>query len=99
MNSKNVNGEISLSKGVYKDIVSIIMDKKDCFYPAKKENKYIDVDFDGSDLIITLHIRIKQGVDVVAKCSELQNEIYETIYQMIGIEFKKIHIDIVGFER
>ncbi|MDO5440563.1 MAG: Asp23/Gls24 family envelope stress response protein [Erysipelotrichaceae bacterium] len=99
MNISNSNGEVTLSKGVFKDIVSTVIKKFDVFFPIKKDNSYINVDMKDNDTEITIHIKIKQGVDVVKTCKQLQNEIYETIYQMIGIEIKKIHIDIVGFER
>ena len=99
MKSKNVNGEITLSKEVYKDIVGIAISKLDVFVPIKKETKYIDIDYDDSNLEITIHVRIKQGVDVVSNCNELQNEIFESIKLMTGIEAKKINIDIVGFEK
>lgn len=91
------NGEVSLSKGVFKDITSISVNKSEYFSPTKKDNSYINVSYDDNNLTLTLHLKVKKGIDIVDACSILQDDIHESIENMTSVEVKKINLDIIGF--
>lgn len=97
INTSNSYGEIELSKGVFKDIVSYILSKDDNFKSDKKDNSFIKVSYDDSKLDIKVSIKIKQNIDVVKACSKLQNEIKESIISTCGVDINNINIDVQGF--
>lgn len=93
----NLNSDVSLSKGVYKDIVSIVVNRYDAFIPSKKENSYINVDINDDTVELNIHVKVKQGKDIVENSKILQSDIVETITSMTGVSIKRVNIDIVGF--
>lgn len=95
--SYNNIGEVSLRKGVFKDIVSIIVLKNNNFIPTKKDNGYISPYLQDNKLVLDISLYAKKDIDVVKESKKLQNEISEAITSMLNIEISNINIDIKSF--
>lgn len=93
----NNYGEVSLRKGVFKDIVSIIVNKNSNFVGFKKDNSYISPYLENDKLVLDISLTAKKDIDVVKESKKLQNEILEAITSMLNIEINNINIDIKGF--
>ena len=95
--NKNTNGTYTISLKAFKDIADISLASVKNIYPAKKED-YISAKFDNNDeLTISISVRLKQGIDIVKTCNNLQDVIYDNLSLMTGVECKNINIDIQGF--
>lgn len=94
--NKNENGSYVIEVKAFKDIAQIacksvknVTGAKDDFVSCKYNKKT------GLQLMVT--VKIKQGVDVVETCKEIQDSINENILLMTGVNCENINIDIVGF--
>lgn len=95
---KNDIGTYVISEKAFKDIAAIACSNIKNVYPTKKDNDFVDCKLSKTkEPTIKVSVRVKQGVDIVKVCNNIQDEIMENILLMTGIECKKINIDVQGF--
>lgn len=95
---KNEKGKYIIQNKAFKDIAQAACLKVKNVKPAKKENDFVDISVDKNKMmLISVSIRIKQGVDLNKICLNLQEEINDNILLMTGVDCKNINIDIQGF--
>lgn len=96
--NKNDIGTYYIETQAFKDIVSIVCLKEKNISPAKTDKDFVACKINKNDeLVVTISIKIKQGIDVNKTCLNLQNNINENILLMTGVDCKNINIDIQGF--
>ena len=94
--SKSDIGNIVLSNKAFRDIAEISALKVEGIYPVKK-NDFAEVKLKDEKFYVTLHIKLKQNVDVVKTCTKAQTRVREALEDMIGIPVSNVNIDIQGF--
>ena len=97
INTVNELGEIELSKGVFKDIVSLIVSKNTNFKSDKKDNSYIKVLTDNDKISIYVYLKAKKDIDVVRLSNKLQKEIKEAVVSTTNVTIDNININVEGF--
>ena len=96
MLNKNEFGSIEISNKAINDIANICVEKTKGVYPNKKDGTST-CNFKDDELRIVVSVKIKQGIDVVKTCNNLQSKIKAAIGEMTGIEAKSVDIEIQGF--
>ena len=101
MEMKNKNdGTYVISNKAFEDIASLACKSIKNIYPIKKDKNIAEASVNKKgELVITLHIKVKQGVDIVKLCNKIQDEVAENILMMTSRECKRINIDIQGFQK
>ena len=95
----NEMGSCLISEKAIKEIADVVCSNMKNIYPVKKDKEFAECKISKNDEIsLLLSLRVKQGIDIVKLCSKLQDEISENILLMLGLECKRIDIDIQGFE-
>lgn len=90
-------GLASISLEALNNISLVALNKISGIASAKKEVDMCDAKIKDNEVVIDLFVKLNQGVDVVKTCSNLQNEVYSTILDMLGIKCKAINVNISGF--
>lgn len=90
-------GLASISMDALNNIASIVLNRINGIAPAKKEADMCDTKVKDNEIVVDLYIKINQGIDVVKTCAEIQNEVYSTILDILGIKCKAINVNISGF--
>lgn len=94
------NGTYVISSKAFEDIASLACADIKNIYPVKKDKNIAEANINKKgELVITLHIKVKQGIDIVKLCNKIQDEVAENILLMTSKECKKINIDIQGFQK
>ena len=95
----NVNdyGKIEVTKAAFTDMANIASSKVKGIYPVKTGGNIAECSFKNDELLVSLEIKVKQGIDIVNTSARLQNKVYELILEMTGISCRKINVEIEGF--
>ncbi len=96
MINKNEFGSIEVSNKAINDIANICVEKTKGVYPNKKDGTSA-CNFKDDELKVVVSVKVKQGIDVVKTCNNLQSKIKTAIGEMTGIEAKSVDIEIQGF--
>lgn len=96
MINKNEFGSIEVSNKAINDIANICVEKTKGVYPNKKDGTSV-CNFKDDELKVVVSVKVKQGIDVVKTCNNLQSKIKTAIGEMTGIETKSVDIEIQGF--
>ena len=101
MEIQNKNaGTYVISEQAFEDIACLACANIKNIYPVKKDKNIAEASINKKgELIITLHLKVKQGLDIVKLCNKVQDEVAENILLMTSKECKKINIDIQGFQK
>ena len=99
--NRNEIGTYKIQNNAFKDIAAIAANKIKNIYPVgKKDNDFVACKIDKNNIMtITLSLRVKQGIDVVKLCNEIQDSVHDNILLMTGVDCQNINIDILGFEK
>ena len=90
-------GLASISVEALNNISLIALTKINGIAPAKKESDMCDTKVKDNEVEVNLFIKVNQGVDVVKTCSDVQNEVYTTILDILGVKCKSVNVNISGF--
>ncbi len=96
MINKNEFGSIEVSNKAINDIANICVNKTKGVYSTKKDGSSA-CNFKADELKVVVPIKVKQGIDVVKTCNNLQSKIKESIGEMTGLDCKSVDIEIEGF--
>ncbi len=96
MINKNEFGSIEVSNKAINDIANICVEKTKGVYPNKKDGTSA-CNFKDDELRVVVPVKIKQGIDVIKTCNNLQSIIKSSIGEMTGVEAKSVDIEIEGF--
>jgi len=95
---ENDYGKYYICNNVYEDIAQIACLNTKNVYPAKADKMCANCSIDSTgDMVITLAVKLAQGIDLVKTCKAIQDNVKENIMMMTGDEIRKINIDIQGF--
>lgn len=90
-------GSASMRLEAFNDIALVACSKVEGIFAAKKENEMCVASLKDNELTIDVYIKLLQGVDVASACTQIQNEVYNSILQMTGIKTKAVDVNIAGF--
>lgn len=94
---KNSLGTVTINNNALKDIALNIIYKKEGIIPSKKDRSCIDVETKNNEIILNVHIKVKPGIDIHKIGHGIQDDINETVNDMMSINLNRINILIDGF--
>ena len=97
LENKGEYGHIEVSAQVFKELAQIVSLRHDEVVPKNQNDFAACVISRDGEIRITIELKIRQGIDVLNTCRQIQNEVHEIIEDMTGIDVKIINIDIQGF--
>lgn len=96
LNETNENGILALNSSVFDEIAELSVNKvSDCY--LSKQGKSVNVKINKDKLILNINVKLKQNINVQNVCEQLQNKIYDNIFQTTEIKVSQININVVGF--
>ncbi|MBR2808936.1 MAG: hypothetical protein IKE33_01745 [Erysipelotrichaceae bacterium] len=95
MEESNDYGKLLINMDVFKDITALTIDAYDECSLAKNA---IGVEYRNKELTLGFDLKVKSGSKVVELVRNLQNDVYDHIFNQTGIKADAINIRIVSFE-
>jgi len=100
-----INGDVMMSVQVFdiiaKQVVSkdndVVLDTSRGF-TMSGTNKKVSCQIENNEVSITIHIKVKYGVRVSAKCKELQKDITTAIRDMTNVDVKTVTVVVQSIE-
>lgn len=97
INSDEELGQAKMSLDSFKDIATASVIKIKGVVVPKKASDIVDVKIKDDEVVLSLSLKLMQGIDIAKTCSDIQNSIFTAILEMTNVKCKAINIDITGF--
>lgn len=95
----NEYGLVALTDGVFETITAITINESDSVSVAEAApfSKAINCKVKNNLINLSLDIKVKRGVKVNETVANLQEKIYNTIFQMTDLKVNRIDIRVTNF--
>lgn len=96
--NENSSNKISLHKTVLTSIVTETVNlEKKVALTSDALGKSVTTKINNNELNLSVEINVKPGTNVAQACEDLQENVFNAIYQMTGIKCYAIDIRVKGF--
>ena len=90
-------GKTTLRKSVFETIVTQALKDVKNIVVDTNDSSIFQIKIINNELKVLINVTLKYGVDVTNTCEKLQQEIYNSIYNLTSIKCKDINIRVNGF--
>lgn len=97
-NKQSDLGMIALNKTVFETIAYISLDEFSCVSKDLKVTRCVKSSVKDNQLCISMDIKLKMGTNVNQISHDIQEKVYQNIFDMTGFQCECIDVSVKAFE-
>lgn len=91
-------GVIALNKTVFETIAYISLDEFDCVNKDPKVKKCVSTSVKENKLCISMDVKLKMGSNVTQVSHQIQEKVFQNVFEMTGFKCETIDVVVKSFE-